>query len=247
MPPFKDPGFHERATLARDAKLKALEKLRAKPPVDEAVLAERRAAAEAREAAEAEKRRLKREAEEQAKAERRAKAEAAAQAAAEAEAARLAAKAVPVKTEAEKKAFAGSKQKFEEYIKAAKKGLDKLPAYTGSGVRCTKGLWQDTIDAITKTGGHVEKSFMSVGKEKVSGFGDIEWHFEKIKTGKDISMFSLHQTEGEILFPPGARFKFYRAETTAPDGQPVKFGDFRQFSKYVTPATKVGKFYFQES
>jgi hypothetical protein len=95
MPPFKDPGFQERATLARDAKQKALEKLRAKPPIDEAVLAERRAAQEAREQAEAEKRRLKREAEEQAKAERRAKAEE--------EAAKAPPPVVP-KTEAEKKA-----------------------------------------------------------------------------------------------------------------------------------------------
>ena len=51
MPSFKQPSFQERTALAAKAKQAALEKLRAKPPVDEAVLAERRAAAAAREAA----------------------------------------------------------------------------------------------------------------------------------------------------------------------------------------------------
>src|SRR3546814_14554022 len=53
---FKDPGFQERAANAAKAKQKALDRLRAKPPVDEAILAERNAARLAREAAEAEKR-----------------------------------------------------------------------------------------------------------------------------------------------------------------------------------------------
>jgi Family of unknown function (DUF6481) len=51
MPSFKAPSFQERTALAAKAKQAALEKLKAKPPVDEAVLAERRAAALAREAA----------------------------------------------------------------------------------------------------------------------------------------------------------------------------------------------------
>lgn len=51
MPSFKAPTFQERTALAAKAKQAALEKLRAKPPVDEAVLAERRAAALARDAA----------------------------------------------------------------------------------------------------------------------------------------------------------------------------------------------------
>ena len=51
MPSFKVPTFQERTALAAKAKQAALEKLKAKPPVDEAVLAERRVAALAREAA----------------------------------------------------------------------------------------------------------------------------------------------------------------------------------------------------
>ena len=96
MASFKDPGFQERVALAQQARQKALDKLRAKPPVDEAVLAERTAARLAREEAEAQAREARRaereQAREQAKAEKLTKA---------AEAA--AAKPVPL-TEAEKKA-----------------------------------------------------------------------------------------------------------------------------------------------
>ncbi len=53
MPAFKQPTFQERAALAAKAKTAALDKLRAKPPVDEAVIAARREAALAREAAQA--------------------------------------------------------------------------------------------------------------------------------------------------------------------------------------------------
>ncbi len=51
MPSFKQPTFQERTAIAAKAKAAALEKLRAKPPVDESALAERRVAALAREAA----------------------------------------------------------------------------------------------------------------------------------------------------------------------------------------------------
>jgi hypothetical protein len=53
MPPFKQPTFQERAALAAKAKQSALEKMRAKPPLDEAVVAEKRAARIAREEAQA--------------------------------------------------------------------------------------------------------------------------------------------------------------------------------------------------
>lgn len=92
MKSYKDPSFQDRAGRAAEAKQKALDNLRAKPPMDEAVVAERQAARLRREAAEAEKR-----------ASRKAGEEAARSARAEEEAARAAAAPVP-KTEAEKKA-----------------------------------------------------------------------------------------------------------------------------------------------
>lgn len=77
MPPFKDPSFQERVSRAAAAKQAALEKLRAKPPVDPAVQAERAAARATREQAEAEKRAERKAAQEQAKADKLAAAEAA--------------------------------------------------------------------------------------------------------------------------------------------------------------------------
>jgi hypothetical protein len=47
--------FHDRAAQAAEAKQKALEQLKSRPPVDEKVAAERRAAGEEKEAARAER------------------------------------------------------------------------------------------------------------------------------------------------------------------------------------------------
>ena len=100
MPAFKTPTFQERQSAAAEARDKALNKLRAKPPVDEAELAARTAARIAREAAEAEKRaaaKLARDAEIETK-------RAAKQAALEAKLAEEASRAAAVPTEAERKA-----------------------------------------------------------------------------------------------------------------------------------------------
>src|SRR5688572_10500962 len=59
---FKNPTFQDRAGQAAEARQKALEQLRKKPPRDEKLIAERIAAAEKREAAKAEKAAAKKEA-----------------------------------------------------------------------------------------------------------------------------------------------------------------------------------------
>lgn len=56
MAAYKEPGFDQRRAAAAAAREKALEKLKARAPIDPAVQAERIAAAEARESAKAEKR-----------------------------------------------------------------------------------------------------------------------------------------------------------------------------------------------
>jgi hypothetical protein len=94
MPSFKEPSFQDRQALAAEAKSRAMDKMRARQPVDEAVLAERRAAAAAREEARARLSQEKLEARQQEKA---------AKALAK-EAAPTAAAAPPPQTEAEKKA-----------------------------------------------------------------------------------------------------------------------------------------------
>lgn len=84
MAGFKIPTFEDRAAAARDAKQRALEKLRNKPAPDPELAAARAAAQQAREAAEAERRAAHRAAIAQEKADKEA---ARAQAKAEAEAA----------------------------------------------------------------------------------------------------------------------------------------------------------------
>jgi hypothetical protein len=81
---YKEPSFKDRASLSADAKQRALEKLKAKPPLDPEVVAQRLAAREAKEAAEAQKRADKKAAIEQAKLDKIAKAEEAKRAAEEA-------------------------------------------------------------------------------------------------------------------------------------------------------------------
>jgi hypothetical protein len=97
MRSYKEPTFQERSALAQQAREKALKKLAARPQMDEAEVARRKAAQDARDAAAAEKRALRKAEIEQAKAEQQAAADAATQAAAE-----IAAR--PVLTEAELKA-----------------------------------------------------------------------------------------------------------------------------------------------
>lgn len=82
MASFKEPSFQDRVASAARAKEVALAKLRAKPPVDDAVKAEKIARNEAKAAADAEKRRAKQAAGEEAEAAKQAKARDAEEAAA---------------------------------------------------------------------------------------------------------------------------------------------------------------------
>ena len=71
MKSYKDPTFQDRVGRASAAKQAAIDRLKARPPVDEAIIAERRAASLARAEADAkarEARRAAREAEKAAKA-----------------------------------------------------------------------------------------------------------------------------------------------------------------------------------
>jgi len=67
---FKDPTFQDRVASAGKAKQKALDQLKAKPPVDEALMAKRREEREVREQAVQEERTARAEANAAAKAEK---------------------------------------------------------------------------------------------------------------------------------------------------------------------------------
>ncbi len=73
MASFKDPSFQDRLASAGKAKQKALNQLKAKPPVDEGLMAERRQARDLREQTLSEERAAKAEANAAAKAEKASK------------------------------------------------------------------------------------------------------------------------------------------------------------------------------
>ncbi len=102
MPPFKPPTLIERQAAQAEARDKALARLKARPPVDEAVVQARREAAARRDAAALAAREAKKAAAEEAKAAALARAEEAARV--QAEAAALAPPPPVEKTEAERKA-----------------------------------------------------------------------------------------------------------------------------------------------
>ena len=102
MPAFSDTSFQDRVASAAKARQKALDRYKARPPVDPAVLAERRIAREAREQALEIERAAKAAAIAEARA-AKAEADAAARAEAEAAAALKAARLKPA-TQAEMKA-----------------------------------------------------------------------------------------------------------------------------------------------
>jgi hypothetical protein len=107
---------------------------------------------------------------------------------------------------------------LDGYIDACTQGLKALPSFKGAVVRCDQSA-KYFFDEIAASGIRTEKAFMSSGLKKVPGFGDVETHITKVKSGKEITAFSLHQTEGEVLFPPGSVFKFVRCEV---NGQKFK-------------------------
>ena len=101
MKAYKDPSFQERGERAAEAKQRALDNLRSKPPVDETLTAKRQAARLKRDAAEAEKRASRKAAEQAARAAKREAKSAASEAKAEA-ASKASARPTPP-TEAERK------------------------------------------------------------------------------------------------------------------------------------------------
>jgi hypothetical protein len=71
MPSFKDPSFQDRAASAAQARQRALDKLRARPPIDPAVVEQRKAAQALRDAEAERAREEKKAAREREKAEKR--------------------------------------------------------------------------------------------------------------------------------------------------------------------------------
>lgn len=135
-------------------------------------------------------------------------------------------------------------RKYAAYIECGVAGLAKLPPVPASMklVRCDKTFWAAFAQDLVRTGLRVERSFMSSGTSKIPGFGDLEMHISGIKTGKNIKMFSLHQKEDEVLFPPGATFKLVDCEFTTADGRKVKAAHHSELKEADLLAARSGVF-----
>lgn len=156
------------------------------------------------------------------------------------------------KTDEQKKKLEADKKRLATFIKALDKAIQQLPAYVPAPgttlVRCDKTFWAQLVDELGSTATRTEKSFMSAGFKKVSGFGNLEMHITSVKTGRDITMFSLHETEGEVLFPAGSKFKLHRAEIADPGapGKTLTLTQASEFKKFLTPELLAGKFYYEQ-
>jgi len=143
-----------------------------------------------------------------------------------------------------------TKTDFRPYIAACTSALKKLPVYKGTVRRCDKSLPDVVVKELLTSGSRSDKAFVSTGLKTVPGFGEIVSIITDIKTGREISMFSLHGTEGEILFPPGSVFKFVKfADKEPADGDSVKpkeITDIKKLTFDQLKNLKKGVFYFTQ-
>ncbi len=98
---------------------------------------------------------------------------------------------------------------LDAYIQAIEQGLKKLPPFTDVAFRGDKTM-EFFLQEIIDTGKRTETGFMSTGPKPVPNFGHVSSHISGVKTGKVITQFSVHEGEGEVLFPPGSVFKFVK-------------------------------------
>lgn len=133
---------------------------------------------------------------------------------------------------------------YMTYIESCKKGLAKLPPFKGMAVRCDKTA-KYFLEEVIDTGRRTEKAFLSTGTVKAQGFGDIVTHITKVKTGKEISAFSLHPKEEEVLFPPGSVFKFVKF-VGEHNGKKKTIKKHKELAKYIDDNTKNAEFHFEQ-
>jgi hypothetical protein len=71
--------------------------------------------------------------------------------------------------------------------------------------------------------------------------------FGGIQRRRESLFHALHQSEGEILFPPGSRFRFVKDTVADPKGgEPIKFSNHAELAQHVTPDTKAAVLAFEQ-
>ncbi|MEV0250801.1 ADP-ribosyltransferase [Nocardia sp. NPDC050712] len=93
-------------------------------------------------------------------------------------------------------------------VESINEALDKLPNHAGPVTRRTE-LPQEVLDKYVEGATVTEKSFTSTSKDPNRFSGPVEFQIMS-KTGKDVSPYSLHPDEAEVLFKTDTPFKVLR-------------------------------------
>ncbi|WP_431958459.1 ADP-ribosyltransferase [Nocardia lijiangensis] len=93
-------------------------------------------------------------------------------------------------------------------IESINEALDKLPNHTGPVTRRTE-LPPEVLDTYQEGATITEKSFTSTSSNPTRFDGPVEFQIQS-KTGKNISDYSVHPDESEVLFKSGTSFEVLR-------------------------------------
>jgi SPP1 gp7 family putative phage head morphogenesis protein len=99
---------------------------------------------------------------------------------------------------------------LQAYVEAAQHGLSKMPKYVGEAARgMSMGLseMQKFLTVYQKGAIVEEAAFISSSSGSRAAFGGNIFLKIKSRTGVDVSSYSRHPHEREVLFMPGTRFR----------------------------------------
>lgn len=122
-------------------------------------------------------------------------------------------------------------------IEMAEEALDKLPPVNCAEKVVYRGDWQEkdmqegdviTEDGFMSTSECQSEAIKFAGKCKAYQNGQsrtpvvFEIHLKENSRGRDISNYSVHSRENEVLFPPGFKYKIIRRIEEDADDNPTK-------------------------
>lgn len=106
------------------------------------------------------------------------------------------------------------KEDAAEAIKAAVNAIERLPVYSGAEVHRGQDLGNLTdpaawVAAYSRPGTVImHRGFTSTSYGSRAAFsGDVKITIRKVLSGRKVDDISIHESEREVLFPPGATFK----------------------------------------
>ncbi|MEM6104971.1 ADP-ribosyltransferase [Mycobacterium sp. 050272] len=108
-------------------------------------------------------------------------------------------------------------------VDAVNRALDKLPIYDGVGVRGTN-VPPEVLERYQPGRVVSESAFVSTSTDPAAARspafpGNTEFRILSTSTGRDISAYSVHPGERELLFPSGSKFYILNRTTEPQTGR----------------------------